>query len=346
MLSPSHPLAQQLANNRSRFNALFVEARRQHPRLDAAAFLDHLRLTVAPIVEAVEHYVPEHTTTVTDVLYNLSLDLVGQDFLGASSRYPFVVAGWQQLLPMLAYHLAADPARLVGAVTNALYTLSLVPGARPQEWIDRLSLLADQCPTVPTLLQVGQVLAWQAGLVHYRASALAVCGQLEPTLARAALNLAPAAASLSIAEVIKQLHADPWLLPAQMTARNTETYALQVVARVGAFRGFGGLFITPPTVTFARDHFVVRDAESHWLLTADAFGATFHRIVPEGPADKTEPSRHFKLEADGRVTMAQYQCAAHFPELANATSAAANDNTLAVTVPLSHAVYLVALNRD
>ena len=164
----------------------------------------------------------------------------------------------------------------MGALTNALYNLAQTPGARGREWLEGMRALALQCADVAILLKVGQVLAWRAGLAHYRAGALAVCAQLPPALARAALGIPPDE-HIGLENVLARLAADPWLDP----ARPAREPALRIVASAGAFRGFGGLFLAPPNVASAGGQFVVLDGEACWLLAAEAFGATFHRMACE-----------------------------------------------------------------
>jgi len=92
-------------------------------------------------------------------------------------------------------------------------------------------------------------------------------------------------------------------------------------------------------VACADGQFYVSDGGHHWLLTADLFGATFHR-ADHAPA--ASPSRSpFNMEKGGRV--AHGQQTRQFPELESCRSWAANATTLAATSPLSHAVYLIAL---
>jgi hypothetical protein len=47
------PLAAALEAGRAPYNALFAQARHAAPALEAAAFADHLRLVVTPIIDAV-----------------------------------------------------------------------------------------------------------------------------------------------------------------------------------------------------------------------------------------------------------------------------------------------------
>jgi hypothetical protein len=325
-----------LLANRSRFNAKFAEARHYHPKLNGEQFAELLRTLVAPIVESVNIVQPTSTQAVTEVLYDLALDLLAQDFLGSHSRYPIITAGWAQLLPKLARFIAIEPRSVVGAITNALYNLSLTPGTRPNEWTQSLSAVADLCPDVKTLLTVGQILSWKAGLAHYRAAALDLLRTLSPELACLILALPPDKTQ-TLDSVLSRLASSPWqtLEPPPPTPNSQ----LRIIKRVGAFRGFGGLFITPPLVFLAEHGFIVTDGEGTWLLNADCYGATFHRTAQSSPIP--QPDSPFKLSRTGKVTV--NKTGADFPQLAQSSSSAANEHTLAVTVPYSHAIYLVAL---
>jgi len=333
--------AQILAENRSRFNSKFAAARRYDPKLDAAAFGDHVRSVVAPLVEAVDRENPATTAEAAEALYDLSLDLIAQEFLGPNSRYPYVADGWRVLLPRLPRFIAESPRQFVGSVTNALYNLSATPGARPHEWAASLLDLAEICSDAETLLKAGQVAAWRAGLAHFRTGALELCQTLEPRIARAALGLSPTDENPPIEAMIKSLLADPWLPPIYADEHPSKDLRLEIVARVGAFRGFGGLFLTPPVVTSADGQFYVSDGQRHWLLTADIFGATLHRADETPRRRDAKPPLPFQIEKDGKVACRSWTRS--FPELENFKSAAANETTLAVTSPLSHAVYLIAL---
>ncbi len=325
-----------LLGNRARFNAKFAEARHYQPKLDGDAFADLLHSLVAPIVEAVHQTNPDSTYIVTESLYDIALDLLAQDLLGPQTRHPVLASGWTYLLPKLARFIAADPRTVIAAVTNALYNLALAPGARPGEWMRDLIAPADHCPDVETLLKVGQILAWKSGLAHYRASALDRLQTLPPALARLSLAL-PADDPQPLDSIISRLRADSWSRPTLHASHSTPQ--LQIVKRVGAFRGFGGLFLVPPIVEPAGDHFLVTDGEGTWRLTADLFGATFHRST-HSDSHSNSHSNSFTLSRSGEVKTPNAK--RHFPELAQSTSHAANLTTLAVTVPYSHAIYLIA----
>ncbi len=328
--------AQILDANRARFNARFAEARHFRPGLDPEAFKEHLRSVVAPIVEMVSHVRADQAAEVAEVLFDLSLDLLGQEFVGPNSRYPFIAEGWRSLLPRLSRFVADSPREFVGAVTNALYNLSTTPGARPDEWTASLLQLAEVCLDAPTLLKAGQVAAWRAGMAHYRLSALDLCRELPSLVAFTALGLSPQADPPPLDQLLESLKADPWLRPDSHLPPPTSH--LQIVSRVGAFRGFGGLFLAPPLVFSADDHFIVTDGEGSWWLIADAFGATFHRTDGQSSAAASTP---FALNRSGLVVHGKItrEC----PELANASSFAGNRTTLAVTTSLSYVVFLIAL---
>jgi hypothetical protein len=330
------PLAQALEAGRPRFNALFAQARRHTPMLDPAAFAGFLRSHLAPVIAAVAPLAPDRLGEVVDVLYEFALELVGKDF---GVRYPAVLQGWDRLLRTLPRHLAGAPRRFAGSVTNALYNLSVTPGARPLEWLDVMTHLGTRCDDVDALLAAGTVAAWRAGLAHFRDGALEACRKLDPVVACLALGRRDALNRIALAVVLNRLRDDPWLSVAEAGADNGDKKMLRIVARVGGFRGFGGSFLTPPTVAGADGHIHIADAESCWLLCADRYGATLHRSANGLPQPDGKPP--FQVLANGTVRCGD--ASARFDELQACTSFAATATTLAVTVPLAHIVYLVAL---
>jgi hypothetical protein len=202
--------------------------------------------------------------------------------------------------------------------------------------------LSPTCGSVGELLEAAKVLAWRAGLAHYRASALDLCRRLAPRVAAAALSLPAVELERDeVDTVVNQLLADPWLDPAAAIHGEPDSQHLHLVGRVGAFRGFGGTFMRPPQVTAPGGNFVASDGEHHWRLHADRFGATLHRIavVPTAPPVLAAPL--FKLGLRGKISRGAHS--AVFTDLLVSHGSAANQSTLAVTTPLSHAVYLIAL---
>lgn len=345
---------------RGYFNARFAQAQVTRPDLEGDAFLDVLRAYVAPIVEAVASVQESAAPATCQHLYEIALDLFAQGLL-VPHTHPRAanVTGrvvqtldevWRELLPALAPFLAEEPQRVAAAVLNAAYNLAQTPDARPQEWIVILYVLAPHCKDVDTLLRAGQVAAWRSGMAQYRLSALPVLKTLDAPVARLIFGLGMDAVEPNSEQLHHALMANPWYVPwgDERPRTNDErgtvdhgqqanTGGIEIVRRVGMFRGFGGTFIKPPQVVWTEAGFVASDGEGDYLITADAFGGTLHRTVD---AKKARTNTPFRLGESGEVSV--NGMTRTFPELANATSSAGNQTTLAVTTGLSHAVYFVA----
>jgi hypothetical protein len=333
----SGPVAGALRRGRDRYNTKFALARRSFPTLDGASLGEHLRVYVAPIVEAVALAAQDETF---DALYDISLELLGKELFGPQTRYPLILRGWRELLPAAPQFLTAEPRRVAGAITNALYNLAVEPNAKPELWLEEMRDVAPHCADAGQFLAAGQVLAWRAGLAQYRAGALAAARNLPDKLARTVLALSSAAPP--VPEAINLLEQDPWLDPARMSSAPPQRQWLQVMASAGGFRGFGGPFLTPPTVVCQDGQLIVSDAESSWLVTADLFGATLHRLGGALPPDAPNSSNQaFTLNGLGKITNGLQSHTIKW--LAGSSSAAANETTLAATLPLSHLLFLVAL---
>ena len=337
----SEALAAVLRSGRDEFNAQFAEARRRHPDLGGAGFATFLRTTVDPLVRAVEPIQRDSLPQVVMAAYEAGLELVGQKLAGPTARYPLIEEAWRRVLCAVAPLVATAPVRIISAVSNALHNLASTPGARPEQWISLLERLGPQCGDIEALLKLGQVAAWKSGLAHFRLGAIAAADALPPALAVAALG---AANSSNWPELRKRLLADPWFDPAAPPLlAGAPAGRLRVVAQAGAFRGFGGVFLEPPRVAAAGEHFLVRSDNESWLLTADVFGATFHRA---GVAEFESAARQTKLPRGLRVLDSRVVSGNDRFEIAGLgklTSAAANETTLALTSELTHAVVLVAL---
>lgn len=331
------PLARILESGRSRYNAKFAQARWNHPQLNVQAFADHLRTVVAPVAESVEASVPEKVEEVVDTLYDISLDLISRDIF---ARHPVIAEGWVELLGGLPRHLAASPKRFTASVTNALFNLSTSESGRAAQWCAIMKQAGSATADVSLLLEAGKIAAWRCGMAHYRKEALRICGVLPPELVCAALDIRGELSPQEVQNVVDRMKEDPWFVPDAGEQTPPKEKRLRMAAEAGGFRGFGGLFISPPKVSFADGNFIVYDVETCWRLQADAFGSAFLRENQLKPASSASVSTAFSVDLKGRVKMGDYK--ADFPELSGATSFASDGTTLAVTIPFSHAVYLIA----
>ncbi len=331
-----------LKENRDKLNTKFAYARHTYPKLDGDLALEHLRQMVAPVIDAVSRISISRAETVLVTLYELSLELLGKGMIGEKTRYPAMVKGWNQIFTQAAKLLAQEPLLFAGSVLNALYNLSISQGTRPNYWIDEMLRIGAECDTVQTYLEVGKIVAWRSGMAHYRDGALDACLNLEPKLARLSLAIKEDVKT-PIDVIVERLHHDPWLSPwsANLGVKNEKR--LKVASVVGGFRGFGGVFISPPEVVLSNDDFYIFDNESCWMMTADLFGATLHKVGANLPSLETTANNDFTIDKKGRVSKATYQ--AVFPELEAPSSFAANETTLAITLPVSFGVYLIALRE-
>lgn len=322
MISPA--FASILASGRAQFNARAVEARRRFPSLDMAAFGAFLHDGVDPLVVAVAAAAPERVGGATLAAYDMALELVGHGLAGPAAKNPFVNTVWRELAPQFSPLLATAPVEVLGMLSNAALHLASVAGARPAQWQRELAALAAQIVTLAQLRAVGQVLAWRAGVAHFRQGALAAADTLPPALALAAFG-EPGA---QWPQVRAQLQENPW----RGNADGRE---------FGTFTGLGGDFGTPPQVRATDDGFIVRSAERHYLLVADAYGAVLHSATAQefAQANADMPSA---VRLDGAtVHLGARSIALDLP--AGDIALAANAHTLAITSPWTHAIRLLSL---
>lgn len=330
----SPELASALRAHRDALNARFAMARRRTPALEPEAFGAFLCDRVGPLVEAVAARAPEHTARVTELAFDAALELVGQRLAGLGARHPGLEEALSRVWVAGAAQIAAAPGRLLAATANALILLHETPGARPAVWAEEMVRFAPVAPDPGLWLALGQVAAWRAGLAHYRSSALRVAAALPDAVRSLAVGGPSTGDGVFL---LARLETDPWFRP---EAAAVSTDAPRVVARVGAFRGFGGVFPAPPTVGAGPHAHFVESGETRWWLYADAFGATLHRAQAE--------ERPGKLQADStwRIERGVLWCGAHhldLPVVGAVTSAARLGNTLAVTCARSHSILLVRL---
>jgi hypothetical protein len=332
-------MTEALERNRATLNARFAAAQAGGSRIDPAAFMEHLGEVVEPIVRGVAAEFAEKVDATTLALYDLSLELFAATLLGPESTCPPIAIVWRKLLPRLPRLLAREPGRLAGSLTNAVYNLASTPGTRADEWIERMIALAPLPHDVHSYLDCGKILAWRAGMAQYREGALATARQLDPPLATRALGLPEGTSAADLAGVIDRLAENPWISPTYALANAADPRRLRIALRAGAFRGFGGTFLRPPSVAFEHDHFLVSDGESTWMLLADLHGSTLQRI--DNPPHKQNWTAA-AIQADPDGTLRWGDATARFEELAGFSSHASDDKTLAITLPTSHHVFLLA----
>lgn len=323
---------QVLERNRREFNARFAQARQMAPGLDGDDFSSHLRQNVAPIVAACDIISRERTHEVVEVLYELSLQLVSKGLLGHNARNPLLQKAWTQLLPDLANQIVLSPRRVVGSVCNAIVTLSQTPKARAENWLQLMREIAPMCVDVETFLCVGRVAAWRCGMAHTREIALQNGRTLSPNIVRALFNLPLETTAESVSQMWTNLQNDVWISPSQAAISSTRSSDLKLLAQAGDFRGFGGSFQSPPRVTSENGAFFVADQTQTWRVFADVFGATLVRATN---ASQLSQGAFASVPQWNRVLET-------FPEAQNALSVAFDGQTIAVTIPTSHRVWLFA----
>lgn len=269
MDTPAAPLcpalAGVLASGRAHFNARVAQAGRRYPRLDTAAFAGFVRSALDPLTAGVEASAPQATAAVVMAAFDLALELVGQGLAGHGARTARMDRAWAQLAPRCASLLASAPTRLLGLLSNAVVQLEAVPTARVDAWIDNMTGLADQADTIAQWQALGQVLAWRAGLAHFRDGALAAADSLPEPLALQATAAAPGSSWSAVRDGYR---ADRWWSPEPALRA-----AVADGVACGDFTGFGGRFAQPPEVRVGAQGFVVRSAERYFLLVADVYGA-------------------------------------------------------------------------
>jgi hypothetical protein len=334
-----HPaLIDALRADRESLNAKFLMRKRGGARIDDLEFQAHLRTSVNALVGKVAGVLSEPTRTVTSALFDVSLDLFAAGLLGSAPKHEYVRAAWRDVLPQAAKLLARDPQRIAGCCSNAIDYVASQPGARPQEWIDRMRELSPACETVGNWLDAGRVVAWRAGLVQYRADALRIAREMPLELAMRCFGLIGGFEPEAWPKLLDRMDADPWLSPEAGISESEFTPSPRIVRMPGGFRGFGGPCLKPPVVITQSGRLFLTDGDASWQLFADVFGTLWLRL-PQVP-NKSDATADVQLNTRGEVRWGKET--KHFPELATSSSFAFDGHTLAVTLPNSHHVFLVA----
>jgi hypothetical protein len=333
-----HPaMAEALRADRESLNQRFAQRPRAGAKIDEQAFQEHLRTTVNELIGGVARVWPERVRAVLNSLFDVSLDLFAAGLLGPKAKHPHVRAAWREVLPPAAPLLAREPTRLAGCLSNAVDHLATHTSARPSEWICGMSKLSPHCDSVAQWLDAGKVIAWRAGLVQYRSAALRLARSMPWKFAARCFDSPDDLTQADWYKRLDRCEADRWFSP---VAGNAEAAgrSLRIVCTTGGFRGFGGPFLRPPTVSAEGDKLFVADGNETWQLLADVFGTLWYR-VPTAPA-RSRVSGVVSIDPRGKVDWEGMR--QDFVELADASSFACGGQTLAVTLSTSYHVFLVA----
>ena len=307
------PFQAVLERRRDEYNARFRLARHRTGALDPQEFLAYLRDVVGPVVDVATEPEP-----VCDALVELSLELASRGRLGGE---------FARLLPAVAPFLTADPRRLPMALANAIHHLESSPTGSADDWVDTMIALARHTTSAGELLAAGAVAAWRHGLAQLRMAALATAATVPVPLLGIALGT-------SSTVDLARLAADPWCTPGAAAGPR-----LLLVRRVGAFRGFGGTFRRPPTVSTSDDRWYASDGVDTWRVFADRFGVSLGRVAATPAGNRTG---QLTLVPGGTVRDTATGLTIDLPELADATSWASAGGTLAATTPWTHGILFVA----
>ena len=113
--------------------------------------------------------------------------------------------------------------------------------------------------------EAGKVAAWRSGMAHYRTPALEAITQLPENVANTAVGLFEVKRHLPMDRLLMML-GSPW--GRSESAHPDRGPALEMVAKVGGFRGFGGPFDKPPEVTLIEGELYAFDDSEAWLIKA------------------------------------------------------------------------------
>lgn len=346
-----HPaLAAALEADRELFNQQFRWYCTNGSLIDKTAFYSHVSTRLSKLVEAVNDAFPERTRTVTQELYVASLDLFRAQFFGNESKLSELDYLWVEILPTMPHLLAREPKRIAGILSNALINISQQPSVRSTQWLDEIKRIATHCQSVSELADASVALAWICGVAALRNNALESLRKLPASIAKQILDPLQSTPSFDVASHIDSIEKNPWHSLSRSKSDATMPAPPALVHTVGAFTGFGGTFTAPPSVFTDDQRLFVHDHSSLWRLYTDRFGWTLHRasesILTTKISIKGKPNRKPKVDRDVNIasdgTVAWSKQSVRFAHLAYASSQAFDGHSLAVTLPTSFHVFVVA----
>ncbi|MEQ1826095.1 MAG: hypothetical protein ABL921_09115 [Pirellula sp.] len=328
-----------LEDQRDVLNALFRSRVEQGARIDPDAFAEHVRTRISNNIAAIDLVMPERTRLATAELFEVSLELFAVGQFGNGTNAWCMSALWEELMPTIAPFIAREPRRVAGSLSNALVQIETQSAQSAKRWLNLIAQLNQCAGSVDELLILGKVAAWVSGMSHYRRSALAAARMLPGRTVARLFGLNPDSDEIEVREFLSRLAEDPWC--DSLEARPGGEREVRQVGLCGAFRGFGGSLMKPPSVATIDGKLMVSDGQHGWQIFADRFGSVLQSVVLEpfqGNVPRAKPNPH--VNADGTIHWNRKTTTR--PDLAGSSSYAFDGTTLAVTIPNSFHVFLFA----
>jgi hypothetical protein len=328
--------------NRDSLNTRFHQRRKLGVILEADVWMHHLQSRVLPLVDHVRQVLPGQTNRALNELYDVALDLHGICSVSENSGYlpQLLNRLWESLLPRLAIILARDPRRVAGSMSNAIVKLARLRRGIAERWLESMGMFGPLVESVDQLLGLGQVVAWHSGMPAYRDGAINVARQLPKELVIKLLGIPEGFDGSQVNEILERLSSDRWSSALSAVATAEQAH-LEQVCEFGAFRGFGGDFLSPPRVFAEKGWLYVTDSQSVWWIIADRHGWMLSRCeVHESGTSNNTSREQPRIDSNGEVHWEGVS--GLFPHLANPASQAFAEDTFAITLSDSFKVFLIA----
>ena len=339
LASPPPSLRRFLHERRDELNRRFHKLAQRYPKLDPDLVLLTLAEILPPLCSAAEGAdEPSAIEGLLSSVYDLVLLHTGRD---AFARHPGLSLLLRETLhnPAVRRLALLDPEQLPAELSNAVENLD----KRGRDFASWLGDLAAQAKTPDELRLAGAVLAWRLGEARLRSAGLAALEVLGPDLWLTALGEQGEARAIA-----DSLGREGWRSP--IAEEPGEGY--EIVARLGAFAGFGGAFDRPPELVITdaddvndRHHFYVRVEQSIFRVEADRFGASIRPANPAHlgavrpalqPTPKLSSKVAFGLSTSGVLLRDGVET--KLPELEGATSYLGRERLVVVTLRDSHRI--------
>lgn len=318
----SPALAQLLADRRKTLNGRVAAARARSPNFDQAALSAFLVEIFDPLLEEVLAVRPDGGPAFVETGFDMVVALVEHGWAGEQKRALPVRQLWRDVAPGMASMVAANPRATLGALTNAAIKLAQADHVRLPDWMRTLQAVGARAGSAAELRAIATLAAWRAGAAHLRQAALAV--SIDPALACEAVG---ATGKADWTRLVSSFAGNRWWTPDASAPADGH--------RLGAFTGFGGRFPEPPRLGVLGNGFILSSAGEHFLLEADAYGATL-RPVPREDGEAATPARPASLSGGGQLRIGNRTLASDWP--ADGLFEAETADSVAIVSRFSHAV--------